>query len=338
MVSFRSLVVLALMLGAVPAGAQGVLGPGAVTGGKATEEPFPLHATASITNSLGAGTFVLGPTNNPQWQTSLTLQPTVVYKGFVGFVSQTYQLEWTDSDLTTTKNQFELSDLSVGLRYQNFRLPEYGLIFSVGGSAQLPLSMLARQAGSIATVGGNGRVTYFNEATGLLAYGALGANVTASHPALSQRFANNPVKQGLDDAEVASCIVRDITELDNYACAPTPNLWSWRGAVGGSWSGLEGFVFSLDLAYQQLFNSFVVWERDEFTADPAATGLVPRQFMTSNLSATWVAQPWMFLTLGLSTWSPFLAADAKRPRFPLFDFESTRNNLSQFYFDVTFQY
>lgn len=329
-------------LASLPAAAQGALGPGGVGSGKGTEEPFPLHATASLTQSVGAGTFVPGPTNNPMIQTSLTLQPTVVYKGFVGFVSQSYAFEWTDSDTTTTKNQVELSDLAVGLRYQGFTLPEYDIIFSVGGGAQLPMSMASRQAGSVGALQLSGRTTYYNEATGLLAYGALNTGYTILVPALSQRFAKPNSPEGVDqiaDAETLSCIVRNVNELNNYACGTVPNRFFWRAGAGGSWTGLDGIlVVSLDLSYQQSFSAFQVWADDEFTADNAVTGLVPRQSTSANIGVTWVAQPWVFLTAGAQTFSPLWSADGKHPRFPLWDFESTRENNSLLYLDATFQY
>jgi hypothetical protein len=328
----------ALFLHAAPAAAQGALGPGGVASGQVDTEPFPLHASVSLTNSAGAGTFVAGPTNNPNIITGLTLQPTVVYKGWVGIVQQYMQLEWTQSEFTTYQNQIELFDTAMALRYQGLRLPDLGLIFSVGGGYQLPLSMLSRQAGSLGTMTAAARATYFNPNSGLLLYGGVNGGYALLVPELSQRFANNPVKQ-IDDANTLSCIVRNATDLVNYACGMAPIQARWGVGTGGSWTTLDGaLVLSLDLGYSQWYSAFRVMERDEFTADNAVTGLVPRQFLTSNIGATWVAQDWLFLTLGAQTWGPALSADGKRPRFPLWDFESTRENLSQVYFDVTVQY
>lgn len=322
--------------------------------------PFPLHATASLTHSIGSGTFVTGSGNNPTLASALTLTPLASYKGFTFIANQSFGFEYTQSDYTSAANQVEMSDLSLAARYTKLSAGDFNFIPTV--SYVVPLSLTSRNFGSVGNFGAGLRAGYSLNDYGLSFYGTLTTGYTGLVPALSQRFRNNPSKPFVDDSgkslKAINCSLRNDIELSSYACSDgaLPSVWRWGTGVGANWSILEGQLsFSLDLGLAQGFSVFFGPD-DEFTADNARKGWTPRQSSSGNLSATYAPTSWFFLTGGINSQQGLFtnncfASDANAAdecvagkvsnehlRFPLWDFETPRDNNSSIYVDTTFSF
>jgi hypothetical protein len=316
----------------------------AAAGGPAGPEPMPVHAWIGLTTSVGSGTFATAGFYNPTVQSSLSLTPMLMYKGWQVLVNQNLSFEWTQADGNTLAHEVELSDTSFGVRnLALLRFPDAGFSFwpSVGYAA--PVSLASRQAGSVGTFSGAFRGNYNGlSSVGLTLFGGVNGGYTALVPGLSQSFANNDVKPVDSYGQTivpVSCNVRNGSEISNYACLDggLPSVARWGASVGMWWFYLlDGNLgFSANLGYNQSFSVFT-GKDDALKADHAFSGLVPRQNMSSDLSMTYMPTGWLWLSLGASTSQPFLAADGTRMRFPLWDFESASSNFSSLYFDATF--
>ena len=322
--------------------------------------PLPVHVNASLTHSVGSGTFVAGSAFNPTVSSALTLNPLLSWNGFTFLMNQSFGFEYTQSDYTTTPNQVEMSDTVVGARYGRLQLEDLHLLFIPSVSVALPLSLTSRNVGSLGSGSLGIRTIFSLPDTGFGFYGSVSTGGTLLVPALSQRFANQPGKPVTDDSgktlSTVTCNLRNPTELNSYGCLDggAPSAWRWGAGLGGNWNGFDGTIsVNLDLGVAQGFSVFTVYERDEFTADNAVTGLVPRQSSSGNLSVTWVPASWLYLTVGANSQQGLVtnncyASDADQSdqcvagnesnthlRFPLWDFETPRDNNSSVYVDTT---
>lgn len=329
----------------------------------AKHPPLPVHLNASLTHSIGSGTFVAGSAFNPTVSSALTVNPLLSWNGFTFLVNQSFGFEYTQSDYTTTPHQVELSDTIVGARYGRLSLDDLHLMFVPSVSVALPLSLASRNAGSAGGGSLGIRTIYSLNDYGLSFYGSLSTGGTLLVPALSQRFVNQTGKPVTDDAgktlATVTCNLRNPSELNSYGCLDggLPSAWRWGAGLGGSYSALDGAInVNLDLGFGQGFSVFTVYDRDQFTADNAVTGLVPRQSTSGNLSVTWVPVQWFFLTVGANSQQALwtnncLASDSDTEnacnagtesnthiRFPLWDFETPRDNNSSLYVDTTFSF
>jgi hypothetical protein len=302
--------------------------------------PLPMHVNLSLTQSVGSGTFVQSPFN-PTVSTSLTINPLIAWQGFTFLINQGLGLEWTQSDTNSSVNQIEMNDTVFIARYMRLRHEELNLMFLPGLAYRVPLSMGSRQAGSLGTASASGRGIWNLPDAGLSFYGQAVGSFAALVPSLANRFLQNEVRP-LQDRRFGAltpvtCNPRNANELLSYGCNDglLPSQWNWGAGVGGAWNGLDGQLsVNLDLGYGQGFSVFTGPD-DQFTANRAVSGLVPRQTTSGNLSISYVPTSWLFLTVGASSFQPALSADGTSFRFPLWDFTSPYNNFSQVYFDTT---
>ena len=324
--------------------------------------PLPLHLNASLTHSVGSGTFVVGTGNNPTISSALTVNPILSWNGFTFLVNQSFGFEYTQSDYLTTPYQVELSDTVVGARYARLSLPDLNLLFVPSASVALPLSMQSRNLGSLGGLSLGVRAIYSLPEAGFSFYGAVSTGGSLLVPALGQRFRDQPGKAVTDDAgktlSTVTCNLRSPAELNSYGCLDGANPSAGRvgAGLGGSWSGFDGAInVNVDLGYGAGFGARTFTERDEFTADNATTGLIPRQSSSGNISLTWVPLPWLYVTGGANSQQSFFTyncfaddadtADAcnagaagsnnQHPRLPFWDFETPRDNNSSLYVDTT---
>lgn len=303
-------------------------------------EPMPLHFWGGLTHSVGAGTFVTGPTNNPNVSTTLSLVPNLIYKGWVVGVSQRIGIEYTQGDFTTRQGQLELADTVLTVRYNGFRLPDLNLLFSLSGNYAVPISLASRHNGSAGTFSGGGRATWLKQDIGLAVYGALSGGYTQLVPSLAGREAPGNVYQdrSLGAVRPQVCNPRAEGETQNYLCNDgfLPSIFSWGPATGVTWMTFDGVLtFAFDFAYRQAVVAFYGPD-DQYRADAARTGYGLRQFTSTNLAASWSPTAWFSLTGGLSTFQPVFRGDGVTPRFPLWDIHTTRDNWSSLYVDTTF--
>jgi hypothetical protein len=313
-----------------------------VDGDKPRAEPMPVHLWASLTQSVGSGSFVLNPPN-PTTSTTLTFTPLIIYKGWMVLANQSIGLEWTDDDNAAVNRAPEVSDLTIaGRSLRHLALPELNLGFWPTLGYQVPLSLGSRQAGSLGTVIGAFRTNYFVRDVGLTLYGTVGGAYSLLVPGLAARFGDNPVRpyedRQLGTVTPVSCNPRNAAELQSYACndGALPAQWRWNANIGFWWYYLfDGTLgVTADFGFNQSFSTFVGPD-DQFKADNAVAGLVPRQATSGSVSLVWIALDWLWLSGGVSSSQPFLTADGKAPRFPLWDFVSPHNNFSSVFFDAT---
>ena len=341
--SFGAIAAALFFLVAAPALSQVQLQQ-AAEGGKEGPEPMPVHAWIGLTQSVGSGTFVGSP-NNPTTSTNLSVTPMIMYKGWQILVSQSIGFELTQSDYTTYANQMELSDTSIGVRQLSLlRLPDQKLSFWPTLGYVVPISTASRQSGSLGTLTGGARVNWAGLGDyGFTFFGGVNGGYNILVPSLANSFANSDVKPLNDRHQgsiaVVSCNVRNGQELANYACSDggLPAVARWGASVGMWWFYLlDGNLgLSANLGYTQSY-SIRTGPDDELKATDAVSGLVPRQGTSGDITATYIPVPWLNLSAGAGSSQPFLTADGKGMRFPLWDFVSPYNNFSSFHLDVTF--
>lgn len=341
--SMRALFVVVAVLAVLPVHAQSQLqlqqqmkgGPGS------KHAPLPLHLNASLTESVGSGTFVASPWN-PTVSTTLTLNPLIAWQGFTFLLNQSFGLEHTQSDGTTTANQIEMSDLSMAARYTRFSFVDGAVLVLPTVGYQVPLSMASRQNGSLGTATTGLRGVFNLNEQNLSFYAAANAGYALLVPSMANRFLDNEVRplqdRSLGAITPVTCNPRNQLELQNYGCndGSLPSQWRWGSGVGASWSGLDGALsVNVDMNYGQSF-SVRTGPDDALKADNAVAGLVPRQSTSGNVSVSYVPVPWLYLTVGANSQQGALTADGKGLRFPFWDFVSPYNNNSSLYFDTTF--
>jgi hypothetical protein len=307
-------------------------------------QPFPVHAWIGLTQSVGSGSYVVSPWN-PTTSTTLSLTPMIMYKGWQILVNQSIGFEWTASDSTTYANQLELSDTSVGVRnLAALRLPDHKLSFWPSAGYVVPISLASRQSGSLGTVTGGFRANWAGLGDyGFTFFGGVNGGYNILVPSLANSFATNPGKP-LNDRHQGSiapvvCNVRNSQDLANYACSDggLPAVARWGASIGMWWFYLlDGNLgFSANLGYTQSF-SIKPGPDDALKADKAVAGLVPRQGTSSDITATYIPVPWLWLSAGIGSTQPLLTEDGKNIRFPVWDFVSPYNNFSELHLDVTF--
>ena len=305
------------------------------------QRPLPVHATASLTSSLGSGTFVISP-NNPTFEQTLTLNPLFSWDAWTVLVNQRIGLEWTNSENTTYARQLDLSDTVVGVRWSGLRLPEQGMMLLISAGYQVPISMQSRWVGSLGTPTLGARGIWNINSINLSSYAAVGAGYSILSPGLAAAYQRSvPAKPYADrvfgTTTPATCNPRNDTELTNYGCLQggLPTEFRWNATMGTNWSFGDGaFALGMDLGYNQGFSAFIGPD-DEFTAGNAVPGLVPRQSTSGNLSLSWIPQQWLYVTGGFFSMQPAFTADGKWLRFPLWDFVSPYSNFSSIYLDLT---
>jgi hypothetical protein len=333
--------VVCVALGATPALAQSQLQlqQQMKGGGENARPPLPLHINLSLTESVGSGTFVVSPWN-PTVASTLTLTPIVAWQGFTFLLNQSFGLEHTSSD-TTTSPQVEISDLSMLGRYMRWSLADGAILLLPTVGYQVPLSMFSRETGSLGTgIGGLRAILNLGE-YGISLYSATNAGFSFLVPSLAHRFRLQkalPVNDRVLGAITpVTCNPRNQLELSNYGCSDgqLPAQWRWGTGVGGAWFGFDGAVsVNVDLNYGQSFSVFLGPD-DARKADAAVAGLVPRQTTSGNISVSLIPLPWLFFTLGANSFQGAWTADGKTIRFPFWDFVSPYNNFSQIYLDTT---
>jgi hypothetical protein len=340
--SMRALFVVVALLAALPTQAQSQLQlQQQLKGGDAAKKPpLPLHVNISLTESVGSGTFVATPWN-PTLSTTLTLTPIIGWQGYTLLMNQSYGLEHTPSDSTTTANQVEMSDLSMLARYTRFAFFDGGLLVLPTVGYQVPLSMQSRQNGSLGTAVAGLRNIFNLSDQGLSLYAAANTGYALLVPSMANRFLDNEARplqdRSLGALTPVTCNPRNQLELQNYGCNEglLPSLWRWGAGIGGAWFGFDGAVsVNVDLNYGQAF-SVRTGPDDAFKAESAIGGLVPRQSTSGNIAVSYVPQSWLFFTVGASSQQGALTADGKGLRFPFWDFVSPYNNFSSLYFDTT---
>jgi hypothetical protein len=309
---------------------------------KDEDAPFPLHMSAGLGNYLGSGTYVGGYEGNPYVASSLTLAPSAVFGDFSLSASQGFDMEWTQSDMTTYANQLMWGDTMLRVGYSGLRFSDIGLGFSFSGGATLPISLASQQVGKITNTGASARMSWSHSDWGIGTFVGTSVNFNWLLTGLASRAANDPVRPFADHmgnvVTPSGCLRREAQDLGNLACAYIPRGLGYGVNTGASWTTLKGqLTFSGSLGFNQSFSA--MWgPDDEFTAaQPGVqTGLMGNNGATSGtITASYTPVQWFTLSAGTASFQPLLTADQRLPRFPLWDFVSPANNFSSFFVDTT---
>lgn len=361
--------VVALSLGAAPAQAQAEEAPATTTDASATvtvtpaltpEEkpaPFPLHASASITQQLGSATFMLSPVN-PTFGSSVTLAPyATLTKDWTLSLQQVIGIEWTRSEGTTYQNQLELSDLNARISYSGLKFEDLGLSLGLNGGYNLPISLASRNQGSLGAMSVGARLGWSNKPSGFSAYGSAGTGYNPIIHELAGRVNDaKPVPyndRALGPTTPVTCNLRPGEA--NSACLSGiwPSGFSWRAGIGGGYTPpiLDGKLsVSVDVGYSQSLSSYIaptegtttgsdgtVYDNADLVGEHAVA-VAPRQGSSGNIGVSYQVTDWFVASLGAQSGQPFLNARGDGIRFPFWDFTSTANNFSSIYLDTSFTY
>ena len=144
--STKAVFIVAAMSLSLTASAQ-VLNPANPNAPTDSDAPFPLHIAASMTQTIGTGTFVLTHANNPLVATNLVLNPYALLGDWTLAASQSYDLEWTSSDFTTYPQQFIWGDVNLRAQYRGLSFPEYKLMTNFTMGLDIPVSIASNWQG-----------------------------------------------------------------------------------------------------------------------------------------------------------------------------------------------
>ena len=343
---FRSVAVAAAALSLCVAALAEPAAVATATASAPTASPFPLHGSASLSHSVGSGTFVIAP-SNPTVSSLLALNGSATLDDFTLSVSQRLGFEYTQSDSTTYAQQLELSDTTLGASYGGLKMEDWQLGFSLKGTYSLPISLGSRFVGSLGALGLSGRFSWEAPLPGLAVTGSLTTRYNPALSALAARYANAPgrtfAERTLGQTPTQVCTIRNEAELAAFPCSGPPNALRWGVGVGTSYSFYDGaLTASADLIYGQGFSSYVPNDSalslgyDDLSSVNAVAGIVPRQSTTGSLGLSWSPNPWFSLSLGASSDQPLLTLDGKGVRLPFWDFVSPYNNFSSLSIDTAF--
>ena len=312
------------------------------------DDKFPLHASLSLTQNLGSGTFYVGTAFNPTLFTTMELAPSLVLGDFVLSAAQGLALEWTQSDSTTYANQVEIADTRFGVRWGGLRLDDAGLSLSLSAGYTLPISAASRFYGSIGGLGAGARGAWTWKQIGLtVSSGAnVGGNVLV--PALAGDVQDRPFTDrtfGVTNAP--SCLLRD-GEAAGVACVGTGPAFRYGLSLGTSWTTLDGALTTgAELVFGQAYDNY--WGADdELRADDAIAGPPFSPYWSGTLSVSWTPVEWFTLTGGTASsqgfWGRYADTGAaanpnnfRWPTFPFWDFTGNgRFNTSTLFVDTTF--
>lgn len=313
-----------------------LVGPGGGGGGGAP--PNPLHMFASVTNSLGQGTFVTGYADNPMFATSVSLTPYLNWQGWWFMLNQSMNLEWTDSDTTASNQQVILNDTALLARYWGLAISEVGLRFPLTVRVNLPLSLASRYAGQVASVGGTAAFQWMTPIN-VMFTGNVNGMYNIIVPSFARRGATDDAKpyedRFLGEQVPRGCLVRSAVETANFACGLIPRAANVGANVGFNWFALDGVMVSGSTGIMSNFAYH--WSPDDaFTSANARPGLGSQQLTRGSLSIAYSPVPWLWLTLSADTMQPLFQANGRDLRwFPLWDIYSPANNFSVIGFDTT---
>lgn len=306
--------------------------------------PFPLRLSASLTHSLGQGTFVLGYSGNPYLATSLSLSPSLALGDFNVSVAQGFELEWTQSDSTTHPNQLLYGDTELKGGYSGLRLKELGLSFPLSITFTLPISLASRHAGKLFGVSVGSQVAYSPSwLQGLRLSAGLGGGWNAIVRELAGRAALESVRPYEDRSRgivvPSGCLRREAEEIANFACGAIPSVGGVSASLGASYAMLGGqLTFATSLGILSRF-SYYWGPDDEYTSEHAKPGLGHREATTGSLSLAYSPFEWLTVSAGTYSLQPLVFAPGLYLRwFPYWDIFTPANNYSTFFVDTTFTY
>lgn len=364
----------ALLVAALPALAAGsgvTAGTATANAEKPTEDAFPLHASASFTNSAGTGTFIIpgtGTYGDAQVSSLLVLSGSAkINSDWSASAMMRLATEWTQTDGDTFQNEIDLFDPRFSLSYKALTLKDIGLDVGLNGGYWLPLSMASRAVGSTGVFTLGGKVGYAPpQVPGLSTYFAAGIGDAYNDAGLRAAYAAEAHGKGFvatngQATDTISCAqgVRAGDAL-NGGCGGTGRGFRWNAGIGAGYSFLDDQLsVSADLTYLQSFNAYqpgntgvdnLGYQNSQLASQYAqgAYDLNEGVATVGSLGLSYTPVKWFTLTGGIYTFQPNITGGANGNTyrwFPLWDlntlpFIGTRgganDNFSSVFIDTTF--
>jgi hypothetical protein len=350
-----------VLLASLPALADGTPTATATVPAPAAEPQapaFPLHASASLTNSAGTGTFILpgtGTYSDTQITSLLVLSGSAkINESWSASAMMRLATEWTQPDDATYQGQINLFDPRFAVSYKALSIKDIGLDLGVSGGYWLPISMPSRAAGSLGTFTLGGKVGYVPpQVAGLSTYGALGIGWGPTIPGLWSNISKGHdfVATNGQATETLSCAqgVRS-GDVNNGACGGVGRAYRWNAGLGAAYSFLDDQLSaSADVTYIQSFNTFQPFSNSDqlgytnLNAAPAkgAFDLYEGVATVGSAGLSYTPVKWFTLTGGIYTYQP-ITSDGRNIRwFPFWDLGTftaggANNNFSSVFIDTTF--
>ncbi|MFH1807783.1 MAG: hypothetical protein ABIJ09_03505 [Pseudomonadota bacterium] len=299
---------------------------------------FPVSATLVYDNSVGIGTFVANEyARNPSWSMSLSLRPSLTLweklrltlrADVVKNMTTSFQGNANaDASGESYVRQMTVSDLMLIAAYpQIYKEPITGISIGASLTGYAPVSMLSRATNQVVALRPGLAVNWAWEGLSLdYAFYfkknfQTTTNVTHNLGNLPNSLQFRPGgPEDLGNGEIALGDVRNTSHLVyNY--------------VGAGYTFFDVVTASASLF---VINTFKYTQplSDEYSSPYArAAGQIDSTWGTIDITY----QPWEHLAFsaGMSSLQPAFTADNKYLRFPFFDFVSTADNYTAFYFDV----
>lgn len=304
-------------------------------------EAFPLHIQASLTNQIGQGTFVVGPTHNSSVVSSLSVAPRFQYGPFNLMIRQNFIFEWTSPD-NQTGRRMDWFDTSID---GNYIIPvgATGLLVGLRGGLRLPISLISREQGRLFAATARLNLIYSTPIPGLVVIGGFGGQANVNIPAWrGAGFFGTAAEEGKPftdsqgrEVSTHTCLLRS-GELSSNACANPGSIGNISGVGIASYS-IGQFNFSAVLSAFTIIRDY--WgPDDEFTSPNAVAGIGHTPLTNGDLSVNWTPLRWFTLSGGVTSFQPMFDSANRWPRFPFWDFIAARDNYSSVYVSTTFNY
>lgn len=325
--------------------------------------PFPLSASATLSNSVGQGTFLLNPgstegaalTNdgildysaNPYLGSSVNLSLGLVLPlGLRLGLNQPFAMEWTKSESTTHPNQLMYGDPNLSLSFGQELL---GLKMGYNAGLSLPVSMASRYNGLMTALALGASATKAIESLGLSWRNNVRLSGSVNNPAwvgLTAESGQTYEDPRLGTIAAHGCILRDESERANFACGGRPGSTRLSYGTGLSYKAPLGLTLGLTLGIGASYKNYIApidgytpyWRDGDGNTQTSAGGADYSFNTNGGLSVSYSYMKWLNLTAGAASGQPLWTADTQGYRFPLWDFVSPAKNMSSFYVDLGFSF
>lgn len=305
------------------------------------EEPLPVSLSISLSEYVGAGTFVPGPTWNPYSLADVAISMSVELPwDFSLMFYEEGWLELTLPDSYTSRYQPDMVDPQGRVRYSGLALHDWGLSSTFELIAQAPLSLSSRSLGMLGSFGAAVMGTWSIPVVGVTLWGRAQGLGNVFVPALADAFRNAAPTQpvtldGGAQVRPTRCLRRS-SEVGVFSCGSLPSAGSTSVAAGIGWwfwddqLGIDG-----SFGYITTYSGYV-GPKDGFTAANARPGLGVWHSTTTSLWVSYAPLAWLSFSAGTWTFQDLFTSDGKWVRFPFWDFISPRTNYSTLFFSTTF--
>ena len=304
---------------------------------------FPLHMSASLSQSVGSGTFILDRySDNPFLLTSLSLNPSARFGGWSVALSHTITFEETQPD-NPTGRRVDMFDPRVTVGHSVLALKALGVNIGARGGLAIPISIASRQAGTVLAPLLSGNISY---SAPFLSGLNLSAGVSGRYHLISRRLAGRDQAPGKELGQTQTspiqisntCLTRPGESVAD-ACVGASTVFLLSENLSASYS-VGDWSLSASLALIHPINNY--WAgKDSLASENANGSLLPTNLSNGSLTVSYQALKWLSLSAGTSSFQRVLRSRAGsylnplNYRFPFWDFEGAAANRSSVFTSVT---